>query len=126
MKGGDTFRPTDASIDTYRHLWVIVSDPDQDPEKVVIVSITEAHPKKDTACILQPHDHPFLYKESCVAYDLANLVSVADLILARDNGDLEPREPIDPAVLERIRKRSSFSKRMDPDLYDILDRQGLT
>ncbi len=33
MKGGDTFRPTDTSVDRYRHLWVIVSDPDQDPTR---------------------------------------------------------------------------------------------
>lgn len=126
MKGGDTFRPTDSTIDKYRHLWVILSDPDQDPDEVVVVSITEAHPKKDMSCVLQPHDHPFLYKESCVAYDLANLTSVTDLILARDNGDLEPEEPMDPEVLERMRKRSNFSTKMDPDIYDILDRQGLT
>ncbi len=93
---------------------------------MVIVSITEAHPRKDTACILQPQDHPFLYKESCVAYDLANVVSVAELAQARDHGDLEPQEPMAPSVLDRIRKRSSFSRKMDPDLYEILDRQGLT
>jgi hypothetical protein len=115
MKGGDAFRPADARFDKYRHLWVVVSDPEQDPDEVVIVSIAEAHPKKDTACILQPGEHPFRYKESCVAYDLANLTSTADLVRARDDGDLEPMEPMDPAVLDRIRKRSSLSTRMDPD-----------
>ena len=125
MKAGDTFRPADGTVDKFVHLWVIISDPEQDSEEVLIVSLTEYHPKKDTACILVPGDHPFIRKTSCVAYDLANAPSLDVLRQAQENGDLIANEPMRSDVLERIRKQSSLSRKMDPDLWDILDRQGL-
>jgi hypothetical protein len=125
MKAGDTFRPADGTVDKFVHLWVIISDPEQDSEEVLIVSLTEYHPKKDTACILVPGDHPFIHKTSCVAYDLANAPSLDVLRQAQENGDLIANEPMRSDVLERIRKQSSLSRKMDPDLWDILDRQGL-
>jgi len=125
MKAGDTFQPADGTVDKFVHLWVIISDPEQDSDQVLIVSLTEYYPKKDTACILGPGDHPFIHKRTCVAYDLANAPSLDDLVRARDNGDLIPNDPMRPDVLERIRKQSSFSTKMAPELWDILDRQGL-
>ena len=125
MKAGDTFRPADSTVDKFVHLWVIISDPERDSDQVLIVSLTEYHPKKDTACVLVPGDHPFIRKHTCVACDLANAPSLDDLVRARENGDLIPNDPIRPDVLERIRKHSSLSTKMDPDLWDILDRQGL-
>jgi hypothetical protein len=38
MKAGDSFFIRDRSVDS--HLWVIVSNPEIDPAKVVMVSIT--------------------------------------------------------------------------------------
>ena len=126
MKAGDAFRPADRSVDKFIHLWVIISDPDQDSSEVLIVSLTEAHPKKDMACILKPGEHPALHKTTCVAYDLANAPSLSDLIRSRDAGGLIPAQPMDATILDRIRKRSSLSKKMLPKHWHILDRQGLT
>jgi hypothetical protein len=125
MKAGDTFRPAENTVDQFIHLWVIISDPEQDPDEVLIVSLTEYHPKKDTACILGPGDHPFIHKKTCVAYNLANAPSLDELVQARDSGDLVPNDPMRPDVLERIRKQSSLSTKMDPAYWDILERQGL-
>jgi hypothetical protein len=125
MKAGDTFRPAENTVDQFIHLWVIISDPEQDPDEVLIVSLTEYHPKKDTACILGPGDHPFIHKKTCVAYNLANAPSLDELVRARDRGDLVPNDPMRPDVLERIRKQSSLSTKMDPAYWDILERQGL-
>jgi hypothetical protein len=88
MKAEDTFQRADGNVDKFVHLWIIISDPEQDSDQVLIVSLTEYHPKKDTACILGPGDHAFIYKRTCVAYDLANAPSLDDLVRARDNGDL--------------------------------------
>ena len=32
MKAGDTFRPAENIVDKYIHLWVIISDPEQDSD----------------------------------------------------------------------------------------------
>jgi hypothetical protein len=38
VKAGDTFYVGDRSVDT--HLWVVISDPEKDAERVVTVSVT--------------------------------------------------------------------------------------
>ena len=35
MKAGDTFQPADGTVDKFVHLWVIISDPEQDSEEVL-------------------------------------------------------------------------------------------
>lgn len=58
MKAGDSFQPADGTVEKFVHLWVIISDPEQDSDEVLIVSLTEYHPKKDTACVLGPRRSP--------------------------------------------------------------------
>ena len=38
MKAGDAFYIRDRSVDT--HLWVVISDPQRDPARVIMVSVT--------------------------------------------------------------------------------------
>ena len=40
MKAGDTFRPADGTVDKFVHVWVIISEPEQDSDRVLIVSLT--------------------------------------------------------------------------------------
>ncbi len=60
MNYADTFfiKQKDRLFDS--HLWVVVSDPFQDSEKVLIVSVASWDPDKDQSCILQIGDHPLL------------------------------------------------------------------
>lgn len=123
MKAGDTLRPADPSIDI--HLWVIISDPLQDDSRILIVSLTTFKPKKEAVCLLQVGDHPFIKHETCVAYNLANAPSLAQLERARDAGQLIPAEPVSAEVLARIREGAALSKRLAIDHGELLDSQGL-
>jgi len=50
VKAGDTFYIRDRSVDT--HLWVVISDPEKDAERVVIVSMTTYENYKEDVCLL--------------------------------------------------------------------------
>ncbi|WP_435008693.1 hypothetical protein P12x_005897 [Tundrisphaera lichenicola] len=123
MKPGDTFRPADPSVDI--HLWVIISDPDQDPNRVLIVSLTTFKPKKESVCLLHPGDHPFIRHPTCVAYNLANAPSLAQLEGARASGRLIPDIPVSEAVLRRIREGAALSTKLPIEYGELLDAQGL-
>lgn len=84
MRAGDTFRIKDKNID--EHLWVILSEPDIDDSKVVIVNMTTAHPSKEQFCLIQIGEHPFVVHETCVSYQHARVTSLAKLIQLRDRG----------------------------------------
>jgi hypothetical protein len=56
MKAGDTFYISDRGVDT--HLWVVISDPDRDAERVVLVSMTTYEGYKEAVCLLDVGDHP--------------------------------------------------------------------
>jgi hypothetical protein len=123
MNAGDTFRPADPSVDI--HLWVIVSDPAQDASRVLIVSLTTFKPKKESVCLLDVGDHPFIKHKTCVAYNLANAPSLAQLEQARDSGHLIPDVPVSADVLRRIREGAALSTKLPIEYGELLDSQGL-
>jgi hypothetical protein len=50
VKAGDAFFLTDRVVDT--HLWVVISDPAKDAERVVLVSVTTYERYKESVCLL--------------------------------------------------------------------------
>ena len=57
MNPGDTFTLADRSVDS--HLWIVVSDPAIDPERVLFVSMTSYDITKEKVCLLDVGDSPF-------------------------------------------------------------------
>ena len=59
------------------HLWVVISDPVQDKERVLLVnfsSVKEGVPL-DSACVLLPGEHPYISKDTFVYYRHAQVLS---------------------------------------------------
>ncbi len=56
MKAGDTFILPDDSAD--KHLWVVISDPDQDPERILVVGLTSYDVTKEDVCLIKAREHP--------------------------------------------------------------------
>jgi len=63
---GDTFYITSPHNNT-THLFVVISKPNES-NKVLLVNITTYRTGKDTACSLQPGDHPFIKTKSIINY----------------------------------------------------------
>jgi hypothetical protein len=78
VTGGDTFRLNGVAD---RHTWVVLSDPVQDSERVLIVSITSytAGIGMDASCTLEPHELSILTNRSCIYYEDIREASVANL-----------------------------------------------
>ncbi|MGC8640981.1 MAG: hypothetical protein ACP5XB_14035 [Isosphaeraceae bacterium] len=123
MDAGDTFRPADPKVDI--RLGVVIPEPATDPDRVLIVSLTTNKPYKDQACILKIGDHPFIRHDTCVAYDLAKVVSLSQLEALSDSGMLIPDEPVSPQVLQRVRAAIWDSKQIAQEHVDLMNGQGL-
>ena len=120
MQAGFTFL---TEVD--RHLWVILSDPSKDDQKVVIVSLTTLGPYKDQACIIRRGSHPWVTHDTCVAYDFARIVKLADLVALKNAGKIRLQDPLSSALLEHIRQSAADSTRFPMGCADILIDQGL-
>jgi hypothetical protein len=92
MTTGDTFFIKDRSVDT--HLWVIISDTDKDPDRVVMVSLTTYESYKEDACLLDVGDHPRIVHKSCAFYKEARMTTLANLHLLQDRGALSLQAPV--------------------------------
>jgi hypothetical protein len=108
-----------------RHLWVILSDPAQDDQKVVLVSITTLEPHKDQACLIPRGSHPWVTHDSCVAYDFARMVKLADLFALKDSGKIQLQEPLAATLLKKIQQSTAQSTRCPMRFAEVLIDQGL-
>lgn len=74
MNGGDTFRIPQPGTSLDSHLWIVISDPAVDDERILIVNFTTLRPDSDQACILVAGEHPFVQHQTCVNYGGAKVV----------------------------------------------------
>jgi len=124
MRAGDTFTFADRQIDD--HLWVVVSDPMLDvADPVVIVNLTSYHQGKDSSCLLQPGDHPFVRHLTAVYYAGAMNVLNAKLEGLADDGRIVLQGPLTPAVLDRVRQGAAVSPFIPEGCRKVLIKQGL-
>ena len=109
MDAGDCFFISKPGADLDRHLWIIVSDPIQDCERVLIVNMTSYDRTKDDACILQRDDHPFVKHKTCINYEDGQIVPMSQLDMFRSNGWLRLQERVGKDLLDYIRDAASRS-----------------
>ena len=82
MDAGSTFLRSDSD----KHLWILISDPAQDPQQVLIVNLTTLDDRKEKVCLLHVGDHPWIRHETCVNYADAVVTTVPKLLTAKDAG----------------------------------------
>lgn len=124
MEIGDTFLLDDRSIDP--HLWVVISDPAADRERVVIVNLTSHDDlSKDSSCLLQVGDHPWVSHETCVRYKDARIVAELQLDALVKRKRLEPREPVSDELLTKILEGAERTEFLPLKCREILRLQGL-
>ena len=124
MKSGDTFLIEEPGTSLDSHLWIVISDPAADPDKVLLVNLTSHRPDKDQACVLSKGDHPFIKHKTCVEYRRAKLVSVVPMEHLLDSGRIRHHTPVTPKLLSKILSGVPNS-RMKNEHVTILTDQGL-
>jgi hypothetical protein len=101
-QAGDTFLLTGGHVPT-PHLWAILWGPAGPAGAYLAVHFTTLRPYSDRSCILDQGDHPFVRHPTSVAYrDVLRWTDERLTQLIAD-GIARPRQPLAPAVLERIR-----------------------
>lgn len=125
MRPGDTFITTDPSTARDTHLWVIVSDPDQDEDRIIILNLTTAAKHHDKTCVLVVGDHPFITRDSAIKYGQGYVVSRATLEAKLTARQIERRDPMSAPVLQKIRDGAATSPFLPFEQFKILREQGI-
>lgn len=123
MKSGDTFFLQNKAVDG--HLWVVISDPGLDGDRVLFVSMTSYDITKENACLIDVGEHPFVQHKTCIAYDFARVTTLEVLKNLEDQGHLRRNVPISAELLERIRQGVSLSRRVENRYVELMVEQGL-
>jgi len=122
-KLGDTFFLANPKIE--RHLYIIISDPAQDSNRIVTANFTSWRADKDQSCIVEASEHRFLTHRSCVDYRRDKLITLADYERCLHSGDLVPHDPVSGDLLKRILDGAAMSPFLPLGNRQILVEQGL-
>jgi hypothetical protein len=123
MKAGDVFRFT-KGVD--QHARVVISDPTNYPDKVLVVGMTSWDAIEDQSCVLVRGDHSTVIHRTCITYSRGNdKASNEDLDKMSAAGPLRMFEPVEDEVLGRIRQGLMLSPRPPKDFKKMLIDQGL-
>lgn len=106
------------------HLWVVISDPAGDEERVLCVQFNRWKRFLDQACVLDVGAHPFITERTCVNFQHAMLAPLLNLLTLMDSGDLTFREPATPELLNKILGGAEKS-RLPQDYIALLIEQEL-
>jgi hypothetical protein len=123
LRAGDTFYLPDKSADG--HLWIVVSDPEKDPSRILIASMTSYDADKEDVCLIHPGEHPRVKHKTCICYRPMRQTTLETLDRLRQSGILDMQAPVDQEILQRIRRGAALSRVIDFEHVEILDDQGL-
>lgn len=108
------------------HPWVILSDPSQNENDVLIVNFTDADNHYDHSCVVLQEEYPeALTKRSCIAYMYANVTSLKFLELADQKGYLRHKQPVPEEVMQKILEGAVQTDELDNGKKMLLRNQGL-
>jgi len=102
------------------HLWIVLTDPDENG-KFLGVNITSYELFKDLTVILTAGEHPFIVKRSVVQYTDARIFTVENMDLLIGRGFAELREECSDALLEKARAGLMKSDHAPQDAQDYLE-----
>ena len=123
MEAGDTFYLPDKAADG--HLWIVISDPAKNPDRVLLVSMTSYDVDKEDVCLIDAGEHPKVKHKTCICYKPARATSLENLRRLRDTGYLAMQEPVSAELLQRIRRGVSLSRRIDLEHIELMEEQEL-
>lgn len=63
-----------------KHLHIICTDPDKDGKQLIVSVSSRTNAPCDETCLLHPHEHAFLKRESYVFYSKAKIIEHSSLV----------------------------------------------
>lgn len=114
---GETFLLKERRSPT-EHLYVVVCPVLPETGRLVVVNIT-SNPNDNTV-IVEPSDHPFLFKQSYVAYSYAKEVNKRALVEAAKQGAITVLTSFDDNVVHEIQQGFLLSKTSPKKIQEIV------
>jgi len=122
-KLGDTFLLARAGINN--HLFIIISDPAQEPTRIVTANFTSWRADKDQSCVVEPREHRFITRRSCVQYAGNRLIDLTEYRRLLAAGEIVAHDPVQDKLLNRILAGAATSPFIPLGNRQILAEQGL-
>ena len=124
MKGGDAFRLVGVAD---RHTWVVLTDPEKNPNQILIVSFTSFTPGigMDDSCVVETNEYSILTNKSCIYYEDIKELSLANLETLSKAGRLQKRTPVPAELLQRIRDGAMISDECRESTKSFLSSKDL-
>jgi hypothetical protein len=102
VEAGGTFLLTGGRVPT-PHLWVVLWSPAGAANAYLAVFLTTLRPHSDKTCVLTAGEHAFIRHDTAIAYRDVQRFTDEKLTELVENGTAKLRQPVAPAVLERLR-----------------------
>lgn len=114
------------------HWRFVISDPQQDQDRILAVNFTTFHPERsplrsrsDRACLLNAGDHPTVTHTSCMCYGDSLVYGQHQFDWMESRGKIRYSSVASPSLLARMRRGAEQSIHMIPDHFQVLIDQGL-
>lgn len=118
MKCGATYLLYDEEgPDSTPHLHVVISDPDEN-DQIVLVSVTTERAKSDTTTRLEAKIHPFIEKPSVIAYHYSKMMSCAQLKTLINDGDAIPKADASTDIVSRAQAGMRETRRAPREVQE--------
>lgn len=102
-----------------RHLRVVITDPDNDQNQVVVSITTLKYESQDKSCVLKPGEHPFIKDESIVDFRRTMVMSYAQIYNGIKKGVLIKKEDVSDELLSKIQSAASKSKYISEEIKSM-------
>lgn len=122
---GDTFWH-DKTISPNGHLYVVLSDPTKDPERVVVANFTTREPGCDETCVVTKREHRWLSHDSVVAYQFAKHTTQRSLEFGIKAGLLKTHDRASPELVAKVAKGLLDSKVVPEVIKQTVRQHGPT
>jgi hypothetical protein len=87
-----------------KHLWFVLTDPDPETRKVVIVMLVTEKDHTDKTVSLSAGAHPFITRDSNVNYGSADFIPLSKLEKRLASGDAKLNADMSPKLLKKVRQ----------------------
>jgi hypothetical protein len=108
-----------------RHPHVIVSDPAQDPDRVVVVNLSTEPSLGDVGYVLEAGVHRSITQPSYIRCDLVIISTFENIKALQQRNAITVHKKVSPEVLTRIHHALAESRRPSQDVKAILRAQRL-
>ena len=123
---GDTFL-NNATENLKTHLWVILSNPNLNSDKIVLVNFTTVYGNdfEDLSCVLKDGNHSFIKHDSYVSYRDAIIVSSTNLDTLKKSNSIKLHNHCEYDLLKKVLDGAEKTQFLKLEIYGILEEQGL-